>query len=930
MNHNIPLKQGLQNHLVASLFALCALLFWISHAHALTDAEFANLHVFGNGRPGADSAELTNLRAKNNLGNRLIAGQQLTANDAIVSANGAFYATVNSKGSFSIYGINGELFWTAAPGTAVNGKVAMQTDGNLCLYPQGSQGQVWCSRSNRQGNQFFVLLRDTGVLEIYAGNPDNVMPDNLIWTSLLDTTYYNNRYADLNNAFHGNIDNLMFHWVTSGRYEARSPRAGIDDDVFKKIRDVHLDPIFYANKYADLKAAFGRDPAKLFGHWVTFGIKEGRIPNAGIDNFIKDAPRDVRGLHVMRVGDWLGNDTFMQSRNKQYVAVLMNDGPMEVFHASSLQGISNDNRVFSQQGRFGRGLGDRLPVAQRFMTMQPDGHFCTYEGSKQNPGKFVGCIPQGADDAAFPKGSYFVTLEDDGNLVIHRGPGPDDDRGYVWQSNAERMQRSKSWWEDAQDKIGDVAITIANGTVNASYQVSSWATGAANSVNNETVKAANKVAGVSTDAYNTVKDEALKFISDPLAWLRAMCPQLGAYLPSPFYGVDQAVRLAKFTNQVYPNKPAQEATACAEAFNVGFVCQVPEEIVDTVKNLASIPGLAMKAKNSAESPDCQKVASDINRLNQVFAPLQALHIPNPEWFRIYATEAQAACGVTLMLANDAVNVGKCTMAAADNGILQQMFDGEGGGTEVEKKCRLAGKISLKAAKVAMMKKVPASGAKTLVEMSGKAGMLNSLERIPACTENSFASVNLAWYGDENGVHVDTINGVKVADKVSQTMNASTANLGKISIPANMNQFFGGDPAPGKPKVLAVQLSADGSIINLRQKEGKALNYPGVEGVDYYLPKVVEIGLAWYGVEGQQSWDINGKKVADIVRAANTDGNLYIPANMNQFFGADPVPGKQKEVAVQVRYDGKVLNLHQNEGKALRFPGVEGVDYRSVK
>lgn len=35
--------------------------------------------------------------------------------------------------------------------------------------------------------------------------------------------------------------------------------------------------MYYANKYADLKKAFGTDATKLLEHWVYYGKKEGRI-----------------------------------------------------------------------------------------------------------------------------------------------------------------------------------------------------------------------------------------------------------------------------------------------------------------------------------------------------------------------------------------------------------------------------------------------------------------------------------------------------------------------------------------------------------------------------------------------------------------------------------------------------------------------------
>lgn len=41
-----------------------------------------------------------------------------------------------------------------------------------------------------------------------------------------------------------------------------------------------FDPVYYADKWADLKAAFGNDSAKLFNHFIVSGMKEMRQANA--------------------------------------------------------------------------------------------------------------------------------------------------------------------------------------------------------------------------------------------------------------------------------------------------------------------------------------------------------------------------------------------------------------------------------------------------------------------------------------------------------------------------------------------------------------------------------------------------------------------------------------------------------------------------
>lgn len=44
-----------------------------------------------------------------------------------------------------------------------------------------------------------------------------------------------------------------------------------------------FDPIYYADKYADLKAAFGTDRNRLFDHFIIYGMKEGRQAAEGFN-----------------------------------------------------------------------------------------------------------------------------------------------------------------------------------------------------------------------------------------------------------------------------------------------------------------------------------------------------------------------------------------------------------------------------------------------------------------------------------------------------------------------------------------------------------------------------------------------------------------------------------------------------------------------
>ena len=185
-------------------------------------------------------------------------------------------------------------------------------------------------------------------------------------------------------------------------------------------------------------------------------------------------------------------------------------------------------------------------------------------------------------------------------------------------------------------------------------------------------------------------------------------------------------------------------------------------------------------------------------------------------------------------------------------------------------------------------------------------------------------VTAAWYGTETK-NTSVIHNAPIVDKLRGSIVK-----GVLMVPSNINVYFNADPYPGVKKVLAVQLNHNGRIYNIRQEEGKNLVFPGKMG-ETYLPAPadapVEVLGAWYGNEGSPAI---GAIALDKIRKGMLNGNVYVPADMNSFFGNDPAPGTVKRVAVSVRYRGQTLNLRQTEGKALVFPGVESVDYMVKK
>ena len=93
--------------------------------------------------------------------------------------------------------------------------------------------------------------------------PGKYIYQGLDYSPVFDPTYYANRYSDLKAAYGTNATALWNHFVTFGMNEARQAK-----DTF--------DPIIYRYRYPDLDKAFGNNWPEYYKHYIMFGIKEGR------------------------------------------------------------------------------------------------------------------------------------------------------------------------------------------------------------------------------------------------------------------------------------------------------------------------------------------------------------------------------------------------------------------------------------------------------------------------------------------------------------------------------------------------------------------------------------------------------------------------------------------------------------------------------
>lgn len=87
--------------------------------------------------------------------------------------------------------------------------------------------------------------------------------EGLDYSVLFDPTYYSNKYADLKNAFGDDSARLFEHFLRYGMKEARRPSETFD-------------VAFYKASYKDLQEAYGEDIPAYYRHYVRYGYKEGR------------------------------------------------------------------------------------------------------------------------------------------------------------------------------------------------------------------------------------------------------------------------------------------------------------------------------------------------------------------------------------------------------------------------------------------------------------------------------------------------------------------------------------------------------------------------------------------------------------------------------------------------------------------------------
>ncbi len=111
----------------------------------------------------------------------------------------------------------------------------------------------------------------------------NAAPLNMPDGTVFDPIYYADTYPDLKAAFGYNEKDLWAHYDKYGRNEGRACTGNTEAvGTVKVMKDKTLfDATFYANAYPDVVAVFGTNENQLYNHYKKYGKKEGRMAFEG-------------------------------------------------------------------------------------------------------------------------------------------------------------------------------------------------------------------------------------------------------------------------------------------------------------------------------------------------------------------------------------------------------------------------------------------------------------------------------------------------------------------------------------------------------------------------------------------------------------------------------------------------------------------------
>ena len=192
--------------------------------------------------------------------------------DAATNVVNAFCAKVQNSGYTGMVYANKYMFTNKlnAAAIAANYRIWVAQYYYLNSNTKEYYHDFTAPASNYQGVYDFHQFSSQGRISGINGNVDlNYWHDDgkiygQDFSAVFDADFYANKYPDVKNAYGYDKAKLLEHFVKYGMYEGRQGCATFD-------------PTSYRLQYADLRNAYGNNTVKYYQHFINYGKKEGRI-----------------------------------------------------------------------------------------------------------------------------------------------------------------------------------------------------------------------------------------------------------------------------------------------------------------------------------------------------------------------------------------------------------------------------------------------------------------------------------------------------------------------------------------------------------------------------------------------------------------------------------------------------------------------------
>lgn len=167
-------------------------------------------------------------------------------------------------GSYNSNNSSGNIASTATTYTVVKGDTLSKISAKT--------GVTWKTIAELNNIKFPYFIKIGQILKLSNYNnqsststPSNTkyMYNGLDYSPVFNPTYYANKYSDLKKAFGNNSTKLFNHFKSYGMNEGREASINFNVNVYK-------------NRYPDLQKSFGNNLFKYYEHYCRLGVKEGR------------------------------------------------------------------------------------------------------------------------------------------------------------------------------------------------------------------------------------------------------------------------------------------------------------------------------------------------------------------------------------------------------------------------------------------------------------------------------------------------------------------------------------------------------------------------------------------------------------------------------------------------------------------------------